>query len=585
MAEFDPFKDGGAIAVEEPSFDPFKAGAVPIDTEVPRGTKPDPEKYGSIKATPSVIGSLAKGDISGAASAAKEDVMRYFTKTEPGAGIKNLYDETVPAYHPQINPGDENARLSNLVPGLPPVSVRQAKNAVGALGDIVHGFVNPMNTALMVETGGIGTLPKVGGALSRIIAGIFAEQAGEGAIKSEIKAASLPPGSAEREAAHFETAGNVAMAGLAGAGAAKGLTGILDRVLKRSEREGWIAQNGQTPNNEETVSSPAGNGAVAEPSQVLGQGDVTPPPDAVPPAIEESVRPAIDESSAPVTEPISPTVAEGSTADAAPAEAAAATKPEPQNPIAELPSPATEIKGGEVADGELTQEPATFNESASTGISQHVHEERAGAGKLGTIEPGEGVSPEEMINRGRQLVADGADPEAVSARIAETKQVSSDDIAVLRARMEELSKATNVAEDALSKDPGNPELKANYEEAYKAETDWAQNHVKPAQTEWHKSGMAMQGSTDIDTGTFSGLRRAFRDERGRDATPAEQEKLRQIADKNQGIDNEISIAKDVYDKTLEAEAAKAGGKRLPVDVDSLREHFAARLKTLLPCEV
>ena len=39
------------------------------------------------------------------------------------------------------------------------------------------------------------------------------------------------------------------------------------------------------------------------------------------------------------------------------------------------------------------------------------------------------------------------------------------------------------------------------------------------QTEWHKTGQAQQGETDLDTSSFTGLQRDHKDRTGKDFTP------------------------------------------------------------------
>lgn len=216
----------------------------------------------------------------------------------------------------------------------------------------------------------------------------------------------------------------------------------------------------------------------------------------------------------------------------------------------------------------------------ATGIAQRVHDERARSNQLGEIMPGEGVSAETMIERGRTLIdKGGVDPVAVADRIRQTNQVSGDDIAVLRARMEQLSRETNSAEDAANADPKNPELKTNYERAFKTETDWAQNAVKPAQTEWHKMGQAQQGETAIDTGTYSGLRRAFQEQAGRDVNPSEAVKLKQTVERVRKISDNADTAKSNFSDLVDKETAG----RQPKSLDELRQRFADRIRAKTPC--
>lgn len=251
----------------------------------------------------------------------------------------------------------------------------------------------------------------------------------------------------------------------------------------------------------------------------------------------------------------------------------------PKEVTSETPvTPTPEVTATDVSQP-AASEVATRGEPQTTGIAQRVNEQRAAEGKIGEIQPGEGISAEESVNRGRELLAQGSNPQEIANRINETKQVSSDDLSVLRAHAEVLAKATNAAEDALRANPNNPAAKAAYDSAWKTETDWLQNAVQPAKTEWSKTGQAMQGETDIDTGSFSGLRRAFVEQKGRDATSVEQAKLQVVADKNKAIDVKVEKAKAAYDSVL----AKETTGKLPVTAEELRSHFASRLKSLLPC--
>ncbi len=307
-----------------------------IETKVPQGTSPpslaaDGLPDTTINPVPSVTDDLLRGDIKGATKTAIGKVEGYFTKTEPGAEAKNLYDNSIPAYHPEITEADREAKTTL------GVAKRLGKEGVGTLSDIVHGIMNPMNMALMVETGGIASSKHLlAPILGRVIAGIFAEQAGEGAIRSEIKAASLPPGSVEREQAHFDTAGNVVMATLAGAGAAHptGLTEILDRIYKPKTAEATEAVIAEpvrpadesispepaqlstadaagakavqaTTSNETPISSATDlerSGAEPATSDVLGQGSGEILPTTEPKPVGEPASPKVDESPTP-TEP------------------------------------------------------------------------------------------------------------------------------------------------------------------------------------------------------------------------------------------------------------------------------------------
>lgn len=246
------------------------------------------------------------------------------------------------------------------------------------------------------------------------------------------------------------------------------------------------------------------------------------------------------------------------------------TKVESQMLKAEEPAATTEAPAPEAV-------PAAADES-TTGIAQRVNEARTEAGRTGEILPGEGVSAEEMVNRGRELLKGGADPEAIITGVSEGKAVTGDEMAVLRARREELSRASDQAADELRKNPDDPALKQSAENAFKAETDFAQR-IKPAATEWHKVGEAMQGETEVQTGTFTGLRRAFVERTGRDVTPKESVTLEKTADRVKKANTEVDQATVAFSEVVKKETETT----LPKTAEELRNHFAEKFKKMLPC--
>lgn len=234
---------------------------------------------------------------------------------------------------------------------------------------------------------------------------------------------------------------------------------------------------------------------------------------------------------------------------------------------------------------DLTDQPVTGNavepvigDSPTTGIAQRVHEKRATEGRQGPIMPGEGVSAQDMVIRGRELVQSGANPDALLNHMKTSGQISGDNIAILRAKHEELGRITNRAEDAMIANPDSPQAMENYNQAWTNETKWAQE-IKPFQTEWHKIGQAMQGETAIDTGTFTGLRRAVRDIQGRDIKPEEAGQLTKMATKVRRVSSEVDVAVGRYEEIVKRETAG----RTSQSVEQLREHFSKRLRELTPC--
>ena len=225
-------------------------------------------------------------------------------------------------------------------------------------------------------------------------------------------------------------------------------------------------------------------------------------------------------------------------------------------PISEAPE-AIVAEAGKVADPEKRQaaveaankiaevagvpkvEMKTEGEPETTGVAQRVTE----------IEPGEGVSPEASVEKGRELLKGGADPEAAMDRFKKTGAIKADDIALVRAREEQLAKAASDAGKQFGYD--SPE----YEAAAKAQQDWREQ-IKPMQTEWSKIGAAQQGETDIDTGDFHALRTKFQEVSGRDFTPEESQQAQKLAKGVKDAQDAATQAKEKVAKEIKGGVSK-----------------------------
>jgi hypothetical protein len=170
------------------------------------------------------------------------------------------------------------------------------------------------------------------------------------------------------------------------------------------------------------------------------------------------------------------------------------------------------------------------------GVAERVREERAKAGQVAPVEPGEGISAPDSVDRGRQLLTSGTDPEQVMADFEKTKALSSDAMAVARAQGEKLAQNARQIEQQYGTD--SPEYRA----AFKALSDW-DVRSKTMQTEWHKTGQAQQGETDLDTGSFTGLQRSYKEDTGKEFTEPQKRAAKKVAAKS----------KEATDKAQEAE--------------------------------
>lgn len=214
-------------------------------------------------------------------------------------------------------------------------------------------------------------------------------------------------------------------------------------------------------------------------------------------------------------------------------------------------------------------------DASVTGLAARVRSQREDAGMTDPTQPGKGIAPEASVERGRQLVQSGASPESVMQQFEKTNRVSSDDFAIARAHTENLARATNAAEEKFGTD--SPEYRA----AYKTESDWAAR-TKAMQTEWAKSGHAQQGQVDIDTGTFSGLKRAYRDAHDGAELPKKDEvKAKELAAQNQKLEAEkASLMKRLSDAIEKASGEKVE-PRVRLIADKLKGFFDTRAKSAL----
>lgn len=254
-----------------------------------------------------------------------------------------------------------------------------------------------------------------------------------------------------------------------------------------------------------------------------------------------------------------PPVETGKAAEIPPPEAAsvseakpAVTAAEPQaisKPTTEVPTPQVDVTGvtspgtGEGMEGPGSparrEVPAPTGGEDVYGIAQRVREKMAAAGQELEVERGIGIAPPDSVERGRELLK--ADPNVAERMLSEfekdpQKRISADMIAATRAKGEQLAFEARRAEEKYGTD--SPE----YQRAWEARSEWGQR-TKAPQTEWHKAGQAQQGETDIDTGSYSGLRQAYVDQTGKDFTREQGFKAKRVA-------NAVKSAIDAANKTV-----------------------------------
>lgn len=255
----------------------------------------------------------------------------------------------------------------------------------------------------------------------------------------------------------------------------------------------------------------------------------------------------------------------------APEEGAKAEEPKTPEPAKEEP-PLT-VEGKEPTHPPLVE----GSDGLDYGIAARVSDARAEHGAIDPIEPGKGVGAEASVEHGRELLKQGSDPQAALDEFIKDKKISADQVALVRAHGETLNKAAYDAEMKFGTD--SPEYKA----AAKADSDWLKA-IKPMQTEWHKIGQAQQGQTEMDTGTFHGVSRAFKESTGREFTEKEAVTAKQKVAKVQEATGEVQEAQKKFVEGAKAaaegeEQAQAGKKpsKLSQRADEARARISERL--------
>lgn len=225
------------------------------------------------------------------------------------------------------------------------------------------------------------------------------------------------------------------------------------------------------------------------------------------------------------------------------------------------------VAAGERAQPGLTSEeiigmggavPGEFKPGGSAaedifGIAQRVREEMAATGRFPYTSPGVGTNAWEMIQRGRRLLREGADPAEILQRFEQTQRLSSDDVAVLRAHMEELDRQARRVEEKYGTQ--SPEWLSAQQKMLDFYT-----RTKAMATEAHKIFVAHQGATDVDTGDLASMARAQQEATGRGFSKqqaAEGERVTaKVRGERTGAQKAQEAVHDAIDKTIE-QAAQA----------------------------
>ena len=199
------------------------------------------------------------------------------------------------------------------------------------------------------------------------------------------------------------------------------------------------------------------------------------------------------------------------------------------------------------------------------GVAERVRKARAQAGQVAPVPTGQGISDVEAVKWGQELERSGADAEKSMREFERTKAISFDSMALARGHGETLARAARIIE---SRGTDTPEYRA----AQKTLSDW-DTRSKAMQTEWHKIGMAQQGETDIDTGSFTGINRAYREVTGEDLPATHVKTAKGIIKGVKDADSAVEKAKPVLQTAIEGISEKGRPVKVPADLDSQQKEF------------
>lgn len=307
------------------------------------------------------------------------------------------------------------------------------------------------------------------------------------------------------------------------------------------EARGNIASGTPTPEAPPTIPVPAIHPVTRQEPELPKPF----PEEATPPPVPESVAPAPpvippETQPAPVGTEVKTTAPESGVS-----EPAKAATPIPAPPV--IIPPIEQGPGMIGMGGALTGEVDTGAGADIYGIAQRIREQRAKAGQTVQIDPNQGVSDVEAVIHGQDLLErnPAAAQQAVDA-FTQTKAFSYDGIAATRAKGEKAFADARKIEQQNG--TNSPEYKAAFDEAVK----W-DKASKEMQTEWHKAGRAQQGQTDLDTGSFTGLQRAFQESTDRDFSPEQKPKAEKIARDSKAANEESANAKRRLNDALNQE--------------------------------
>jgi len=221
--------------------------------------------------------------------------------------------------------------------------------------------------------------------------------------------------------------------------------------------------------------------------------------------------------------------------------------------------------------------PVSESEPITSAIANRYTAERTARGELGEIEPGQGKSTEEMVQQGLGMSRnqrDGLIDSFMKGKGGDLDQQG----AAIRSKEALLSEQSRAASRAAAADPTNSALQAQAKAAFDQVTAFHNGPIKKFKEVWSNAGRGLQREIPLDYTTFNGMKEAYLKGNGKEAPPALDPKLKQMAQRVSKTAEAERAAMNNLGQEIEKQTRK---KAVPTD-DQIRGKLMEIMKDL-PC--
>lgn len=192
--------------------------------------------------------------------------------------------------------------------------------------------------------------------------------------------------------------------------------------------------------------------------------------------------------------------------------------------------------------GTEDQKASEEGQPKEVGVSHARINETAKRMGLPEVPRGTVLTPEEYANRGKKLIEGGINPAEIGDNFKKDGLVNADRISIARAHLESLTQDADLAADQYGLDSNE------YKNALKKVDDWTRDVVKPMGTESGASMTSLQGSRDMNTGSFTYVKRQVEELTGNKTSKSQDAKIKELTDNNKKLTQKVN---DIEKKLIE----------------------------------